>query len=199
MTVSTTHSENTFTGDGATTSFNFTFAVLASSPGVDVYVDNVLQSSGYTVNPNSDQSTSPGGSVSFSVAPSDGADVVCKRSTTQTQAMGFPLESKLNTVSLETALDKTVLMVQETRRDIDKRTFVWRGTWSSSNTYQPGEAVSYNGSSYICLTDNTTSAPGSADWDIVAGDGSGGAGVGTVTSVGVATSGIAPLSVSGSL
>ena len=48
--------------------------------------------------------------------------------------------------------------------------FVWRGEYDLNASYSKGNAVSYNGSSYICTYDNTPTAPDDdgADWDLLA-------------------------------
>lgn len=167
MTIQTTHSENRFNGDGITKSFNFTFAVSAKEPGVNVFVDNVMQTSGISILPNANQSEAPGGTCLFVTAPADGSLVELKRNTRQTQDVAFPLDAKLDTQKLTLQLDKQVLMLQEARRDLARHTFYWRGQWSAANTYQPGEAVVNDGSAYIALSVNTNSEPPSADWDLL--------------------------------
>lgn len=49
-------------------------------------------------------------------------------------------------------------------------TFVWRGEYDENGSYSKGDAVSYNGSSYICTYDNTPTVPGEAgaEWDLLA-------------------------------
>jgi len=175
MTVSTTHASNSFIGDGSTKSFNFTFAVIADNPQLNVLLNNATQTSGFAILPNSKQSESPGGVVLFTVAPALGAELEIERDTSETQLSSFPLEAKLNTTKLEASLDKTVLMVQEVRRDVLARTFLWRGAWSATETYQPGEAVSYNGVSYIALVENLNSEPPSVNWDVLSARGATGA------------------------
>jgi hypothetical protein len=58
--------------------------------------------------------------------------------------------------------------------------FVWRGTWSGATSYARSDAVYYNGSSYICVTPHTNSAPPSANWNLLASQGASGAGTGDV-------------------
>ncbi|MEA2602650.1 MAG: hypothetical protein QOF89_3642 [Acidobacteriota bacterium] len=56
--------------------------------------------------------------------------------------------------------------------------FNWRGAWSSGISYTTGDAVSFNGSSYISLTDSNTGNPpdtSPASWDLVAQRGDTGA------------------------
>lgn len=64
------------------------------------------------------------------------------------------------------------------------KSILWRGTWSSASSYNPYDAVvsSSSGSSYISKTNNANKDPVSnpADWDILAGSGTGGV-VQTVT------------------
>lgn len=54
----------------------------------------------------------------------------------------------------------------------------WRGAWSSAENYLIGDAVSYLGSSWIAIDDNTNSAPpstpggSSTDWELLASIGS---------------------------
>ncbi|MBX9937662.1 MAG: hypothetical protein K2Y32_00330 [Candidatus Obscuribacterales bacterium] len=168
MTVATTHAENKFTGDGVQTVFTFTFQVIKNSPSLVVYKDGAIQSVGFTVSVNTDQETSPGGAVTFSVAPANGSEVIVRRANPQTQNTDFPLEAKLSTQSVEAAIDKVMLCVQEATADINKKTFVWRGTWSASRNYVIGDAVYYNGSSYLALAANINSAPPSANWATLA-------------------------------
>lgn len=112
MTVSTTHIENNFTGDGSTTVFNFTFQVQ-SAAHVQVKKGGVLQVTGFTVSINQNQETNPGGKVTFVVAPTNGQAVNARRATTLTQDVDFPLESKLNTKNVERVLDKLTMLLQE--------------------------------------------------------------------------------------
>ncbi|MBX9937661.1 MAG: hypothetical protein K2Y32_00325 [Candidatus Obscuribacterales bacterium] len=171
MTVSTTHSENQFTGDGVQTTFNFTFQVLIFAVGIDVYLDNELQNTGFAIYPNEDQFTSPGGSIVFDVPPALGVQIDVRRNTSQDQNVDFPLEAKLSTVSLETAFDKQMLIAQENSREIGRKTFVWRGQWVSTTNYAIGEAVFHEGSSYLAIAANVGSEPPSADWEVFAQQG----------------------------
>lgn len=66
---------------------------------------------------------------------------------------------------------------------------VWRGVWNSSTSYAVSDAVSYNGSSYISIASNINSAPPSSSWNILAQQGTSGAGTGDVTGPPSSTSG----------
>lgn len=53
----------------------------------------------------------------------------------------------------------------------------WMGTWGSGSSYVTGDAVFYEGSSYVALQDNSSTTPGSDDsvWSILASEGATGA------------------------
>jgi hypothetical protein len=56
------------------------------------------------------------------------------------------------------------------------RGLVPRGFWSSSATYQPGDVVSYKGSSYVAIAPNSATKPSNAsDWMLMAKMGATGA------------------------
>lgn len=169
MSVETTHSENTFTGDGSSEFFQFTFRVIVDNPDVDVYVDDVLQTSGVQVLPNANQATSPGGVVLFDTAPILDAAIVVKRSTTQTQDYSLDVEARLSAPAIETAFDKTVLMIQEVQRDVAARNFNFAGDWDAVTSYEAGDVVVLDGAIFIALVDNTNDEPPSANWQQIGG------------------------------
>jgi hypothetical protein len=52
---------------------------------------------------------------------------------------------------------------------------VWQGAWSSATAYVVDDGVSFNGSSYIAVANNTNSQPPSANWNLLAQKGDAGA------------------------
>ena len=115
MTVSTTHVENTFTGNGATTAFAFTFHTLDTTH-IEVLVNDVVQSTNdYAVSLYSDQEANPGGLITFDTAPAAAAEITIKRVTPLTQDVNFPLNARLNTGQLEGVFDKLTLQLQEAK------------------------------------------------------------------------------------
>ncbi|MBI1271683.1 hypothetical protein GC174_14745 [bacterium] len=168
MTVNTTHATSPFTGDGVTDTFLFTFDINPLSYAVEVWIENVLQSeANYSVVPNPDQDTNPGGQIIFVTPPTLGDEGEVKRTSPLTQLQGFPKSGAINTLATESTFDKVMRIVQEVVLDISENTFRWRGEWSSLLTYQPGDAVYYGGSSYRAINTNLNSAPPSADWQTV--------------------------------
>jgi len=59
---------------------------------------------------------------------------------------------------------------------------MWMGSWTQSMYYVSYDAVNYNGSSYICLTNNPQNAPGisQSEWDLLAQGGQNSSGTGSV-------------------
>lgn len=53
---------------------------------------------------------------------------------------------------------------------------IWRGLWNYDSDYDPGDAVEYEGSSYICTVQNTFAPPPGnlASWDLLAQKGANG-------------------------
>lgn len=61
----------------------------------------------------------------------------------------------------------------------DGISFIWQGTYSSETTYSINDAVSYNGSSYICKLESTGNLPTNTTyWDLMAQKGTDGEGAG---------------------
>jgi hypothetical protein len=115
MTLSTTTNKVSFAGNGATTSFAFTFKIWAASDLLVYLRDNTtlvdtLQviTTNYSVT-----GTFPGtGNVVFTVAPTASQTVFIVRDNTKTQTLDFIANGAFEAESAEAALDKIVGMVQ---------------------------------------------------------------------------------------
>jgi len=112
MTVSTTHVNNSFLGDGVATVFNFTFQVQKVED-IQVAVDDDVVVDGISILLNANQKLAPGGNVTFDAAPDDEIIVNIERVTEQVQNSGFTLEGKIDTAKLEFTFDRMVMMLQE--------------------------------------------------------------------------------------
>jgi hypothetical protein len=115
MTLSTTTARISYTGDGSTTSFAFSFKIWAGSD-LKVYLRDVntladtLQSltTHYSI-----VGTLPGaGSVSFVMAPASSQRVVILRDPGATQELDLQANGAFAADNIETALDKIVGLVQ---------------------------------------------------------------------------------------
>ena len=117
MTVSTTNVSSPFTGDGVTTTFPFTFAVMLNNSGtinnsadVQVRLNGVVQSGGYTVN---DNKCGVGGNVVFKSAPAVGAVGLIVRNVALTQTTALPTDGNLDEMALTNAYDKLTMLAQQ--------------------------------------------------------------------------------------
>jgi hypothetical protein len=120
MTVSTTVTQNTFSGDGSTVTFPFTFFCLFNS-WVTCFLSNI-STGAFTVTLNTDQSASPGGTVTFTTAPPAGsANVLIKRSTPQTQLTNYTEYNPFPALSHMSALDQLTAEVQDLAASISSQ------------------------------------------------------------------------------
>lgn len=107
MTVSSTATRIAYTGNGVTTAFAFSWRFLATSE-IKVYVNDVLQSTGYSV-------SAPGssGTVTFSSAPANGAKIVIRRATAKTQNIDYVANDAFAADVTEGGFDRAMLAVQD--------------------------------------------------------------------------------------
>jgi len=116
MTVSTTTSGVTRTGDGVTLEFSFSFeARLAAEIFVSEIVGLVLVAvdpADYVV---AIEPNGVGGTVTFTVAPDDGANLYIFRETAQTQLVSVSNQTRYNPEVVEGVWDKHAFLIQELR------------------------------------------------------------------------------------
>jgi parallel beta-helix repeat protein len=106
------------TGNGATTAFTFTFPVTTSSSHVEVFLAGVKQTSGYTVALNANQSSSPGGTVTFTTAPANAVAVRIQRTVPLDQQTVYTPYSAFPAKTTEKALDRGVHQAQQVDRRV---------------------------------------------------------------------------------
>jgi hypothetical protein len=113
MTISTTTSKVSYTGNGSTDVFAYTFKIFADSE-VTVYVDGVLKSltTHYTV---SGAGSASGGNVTFTTGntPADTKPVVILRNITKTQLTDYVENDSFPAETHESALDKLTMLIQD--------------------------------------------------------------------------------------
>lgn len=98
---------------GGQTAFPFGFRCDDSS-WLTVLVDTVAQpGAAYGVALNSDQKASPGGIVTFGVAPGAGKAVIIERVSPAQQSVAFTPYGPFPAVSVEAALDRLLMLIQE--------------------------------------------------------------------------------------
>ena len=105
MTIESEVVSSGYTANGAQTVFTYGFRILSASH-LQVYLDNVLQVAGYTVQ-NVDNVN--GGTVTFASPPAAGAVVVLRRRTAITQPQIYVYPSAQH----ERSLDRLTMLAQE--------------------------------------------------------------------------------------
>ena len=127
MTVSTTTIKNSYSGNGSTTTFAYTFKVFASTE-LKVYVRTTatgaesLRSEGsgsanYSV---TGVGETGGGNVVFVTAPTSAESVVIRRLSAKTQATDYQPADSFPAASHEDALDKLTNITQEMQEELDR-------------------------------------------------------------------------------
>ncbi len=113
MTVSSTTNRVNYTGNGVTTVFSFPYIFYADAD-LDVYIDSVLQSSGYTV-------TGAGtttGTITFSVAPAVDEAILIRRSVSFLQNTDFENFDGNPSDVTEQQFDLVVMQTQQLADDV---------------------------------------------------------------------------------
>ena len=114
MPVETTTRRKSYTGNAVTTVFAYDFRILTSAD-LKVYLDGVLQSSGYTV---SGVGAALGGNVTFTSAPGTGVAVLLIRVVARTQLVDLVNNETILEGTLDVALDKLTMIAQELADDV---------------------------------------------------------------------------------
>ena len=127
MTVSTTSIKNSYSANGSTTAFAYTFKAFASSEikvfirtdstGAEAQRSEGSGSTNYSV---SGVGNAGGGTVTFVTAPASGETVVIRRQTAQTQGTDYVENDPFPAEDHETALDKLTHIVQEVQEELDR-------------------------------------------------------------------------------
>lgn len=118
MTIqSTTRKTALLPGNGATTSFPFTFKVQDTDDivvySVEDDVEETIAAADYTVTLNSDQNTNPGGSVVMDTAPASGVSLLITTGADATQEQNIQNQGSFNPTIVMEALDKLTILVQQ--------------------------------------------------------------------------------------
>ena len=126
MTVSTTTLKVSYSGNGSTTAFAYTFKVFASTElkvfirsaaGVETLKSEGTGSANYGV---SGVGETGGGNVTFVTAPASGETVVILRDTALTQGTDYQPADPFPAADHENALDKLTHITQELQEQLDR-------------------------------------------------------------------------------
>ncbi len=116
MTVETTNSTISYTGNNSVTTFTYNFLTY-SEDHLFIYLDDVEQTSGFSVTGIGDED---GGDIIFNIAPSGGVEIRIDRTVPETQLIEYqeygPFKAKTN----ERGLDLGVMIGQQSARDTER-------------------------------------------------------------------------------
>ena len=163
MTISTTTIKNSYSGNGSTTTFNYTFKITDQDD-----IDVIIRSSNgtettktitthYTV---TGVGNANGGTVVFTSGniPTDTETVVLRRTTPQTQGVDLIENDPLPANTLEDALDKVTSIGQELQEQVDRslkisRTNTMTSTeFTTSATDRANKVLSFDSSGELAVT-----------------------------------------------
>ena len=125
MTISTTTIKNSYSGNGSTSVFNYTFkitdddhiqVIIRSAAGIET---TKTKTSHYNV---SGVGNSGGGQITFTSGniPANTETIILRRSTPQTQGLDLIENDPMPAENLETAFDKVTLIAQELQEQLDR-------------------------------------------------------------------------------
>ena len=143
MTISSTTVKNSYSGDGSTTTFNYTFKIFADS---DLQV--IIRSSTatetvktitthYTV---TGAGSASGGTVVFTAGniPTNTETVVLRRAVPQTQAIDYIANDPFPAESHEEGLDRATMTLQQVQEELDRAIKLSRTNTMTSTEFAVG-------------------------------------------------------------
>ncbi len=138
MTLATSINRADHIGDASTTIFAYNFRVDVLGD-MSVYLNNVLQTSGYTVQ---DLATDAGGTVTFTTAPASGVAVALVREVAYIQDTDYTPYTKFPEDVHERALDRIVMQTQQLEELVERGMAIPGGeTWDGD---LPAKALRIN-------------------------------------------------------
>ena len=163
MTISSVTVKNSYSGNGSTTAFNYTFKIFAdsdlqviirSSTGIETVKTITTH---YTV---AGAGNSNGGSVTFTSGniPASGETVVLRRAVPQTQAIDYIANDPFPAESHEEGLDRAMMTLQQVQEELDRsiklsRTNTMTSTeFTNSATDRAGKVLGFDSSGELNVT-----------------------------------------------
>ena len=163
MTISSTTVKNSYSGDGSTSAFSYTFKIFANS---DLQV--IIRSSTgaetvktitthYTVSGAGD---AYGGSVTFTSGniPASGETVVIRRAVPQTQSIDYIANDPFPAESHEEGLDRSMMTIQQMQEELDRSIKLSRTNTITSTEFTVGatdranKVLSFDSSGELSVT-----------------------------------------------
>jgi len=125
MTISSTTLRNSYSGNGSTTAFAYTFPINSTSEisviersatGTETVKSEGSGSTNYSIVDNG----ASGGTVTMVTAPASGTTLVLLRNTTLTQETDYVANDPFPAETHEDALDKALMQAQELQEELDR-------------------------------------------------------------------------------
>ena len=143
MTISSTTVKNSYSGDGSTASFNYTFKIFANSDLQVIIRDaNATETvktitTHYTV---SGAGNANGGSITFTSGniPASGETVVLRRAVPQTQAIDYIANDPFPAESHEEGLDRAMMTTQQIQEELNRAIKLSRTNTMTSTEFAVG-------------------------------------------------------------
>jgi hypothetical protein len=145
MTISTTIVKNSYSGNGATTVFNYNFKILSSSDLKVIIRSSTGTETTKTLNTHytlTGVGSAGGGSITFTAGniPTSGQTIVLIRDTTQTQSIDYVANDPFPAETHEEGLDKGIILAQELQEEVDRCIKLSRTNSISSTEFTIGAA-----------------------------------------------------------
>jgi hypothetical protein len=145
MTISTTIVKNSYSGNGATTVFNYNFKILSSSDLKVIIRSSTGTETTKTLNTHytlTGVGSAGGGSITFTAGniPTSGQTIVLIRDTTQTQSIDYVANDPFPAETHEEGLDKGIILAQELQEEVDRCIKLSRTNAMTSTEFTVGAA-----------------------------------------------------------
>jgi hypothetical protein len=146
MTISSTTTKNSYSGNASTTAFAYGFyipastdiqVIVRSSTGTETVKSEGTGSTNYSI---SGVGNASGGTVTFVTAPASGETVVLRRNTAKTQATDYVANDPFPAETHEDALDKLTIIGQDLQEQVDRSLKLSRTNTMTSTEFTVGSS-----------------------------------------------------------
>ena len=140
MTISSTTVKNSYSGDGSTSAFSYTFKIFANSDLQVIIRSSTGAETVKTITTHynvSGAGDANGGSVTFTSGniPASGETVVIRRAVPQTQSIDYIANDPFPAESHEEGLDRSMMTIQQMQEELDRSFKVSRTNTISSSEF----------------------------------------------------------------
>jgi len=141
MTVSSTTTKNSYSGDGSTTTFAYAFKIFADADLTVILRSAAGTETVQTLTTNysvTNAGNASGGNVEFVTAPASGVTVVIRRNMAQTQSTDYTANDPFPAESHEDALDRLTFIAQQQQEEVDRSIKLSRTNTMTSTEFTVG-------------------------------------------------------------